>query len=153
MSRVPYNEFIGGPDPRFRAASGGSKYGVGSSPAAGADFGGRIDADAGPARMSGLPVLGPSPLRFPMDARGTTAVAALPAALRPLFPFARFNVPQSRCLGALLGSGSNVVVASPTGSGKTALFELAIGRVLGMGAVFAGTCTHREGGAICLLDD
>ena len=45
--------------------------------------------------------------------------------------FTNFNLVQSEALSDLLHTDQPVVVASPTGSGKTVLFELAIVRLLG----------------------
>lgn len=47
-----------------------------------------------------------------------------------LFPFSHFNSMQSAIVASVLQSDSNMVVASPTGSGKTIIHELAIVRVL-----------------------
>lgn len=47
-----------------------------------------------------------------------------------IFPYEHFNAMQSSCFPSVYGSNDNVVVASPTGSGKTAIFELAICRLL-----------------------
>jgi len=49
------------------------------------------------------------------------------------FPFESFNEMQREALPALLDSEDNVVVSAPTASGKTALAELAICRVLAAG--------------------
>ncbi|MFB6105323.1 MAG: DEAD/DEAH box helicase [Halobacteriaceae archaeon] len=46
------------------------------------------------------------------------------------FPFEEFNRMQRRALPAILESDANAVVAAPTASGKTALAELAMCRVL-----------------------
>ncbi|GGL45735.1 DEAD/DEAH box helicase [Halocalculus aciditolerans] len=54
------------------------------------------------------------------------------------FPFDEFNRMQREAVPALVESNANVVAAAPTGSGKTALAELAICRALAAGgtAVF-----------------
>ena len=49
------------------------------------------------------------------------------------FPFEEFNEMQREAVPALLDRDENVVVAAPTGSGKTALAELAICRALARG--------------------
>lgn len=57
--------------------------------------------------------------------------SVLPASLRRLFPFAHFNAMQSACFDAAYGSDASLVVAAPTGSGKTAVLELAIAHLFG----------------------
>lgn len=51
---------------------------------------------------------------------------ALPDRFREIFPYELFNAVQSKCFNVVYGTSDNVVVAAPTGSGKTALLELAI---------------------------
>ncbi|GAB1315431.1 ATP-dependent DNA helicase MER3 [Madurella fahalii] len=51
---------------------------------------------------------------------------ALPDKFRAIFPYELFNAVQSKCFNIVYGSNDNVVVAAPTGSGKTAILELAI---------------------------
>eukprot|EP00177_Eucheuma_denticulatum_P003147 GFKZ01005672.1.p1 GENE.GFKZ01005672.1~~GFKZ01005672.1.p1 ORF type:complete len:1051 (-),score=120.75 GFKZ01005672.1:1465-4617(-) len=51
--------------------------------------------------------------------------AVLPPYLRNVFPFQNFNRMQSQCLEAW-NSDENLLIAAPTGSGKTVCFELAI---------------------------
>ncbi|GJD06524.1 ATP-dependent DNA helicase MER3 [Galdieria sulphuraria] len=53
----------------------------------------------------------------------------IPPLFRYLFPFECFNEVQSACLD-IFYSDNNMVISSPTGSGKTVLFELAICRLL-----------------------
>ena len=53
-------------------------------------------------------------------------VSALPDRLRTVFPFPNFNVVQSKCFDQVFKSENNFVLSSPTGSGKTAILELAI---------------------------
>jgi ATP-dependent DNA helicase HFM1/MER3 len=50
----------------------------------------------------------------------------LPDKFRAIFPYELFNAVQSKCFNVVYGSNDNVVVAAPTGSGKTAILELAI---------------------------
>ena len=52
--------------------------------------------------------------------------AVLPSAFRSCLPYSHLNKMQSVCFDALWHRTSNLAVAAPTGSGKTALFELAI---------------------------
>jgi ATP-dependent DNA helicase HFM1/MER3 len=49
---------------------------------------------------------------------------------RSFFPFPNFNAVQSKCFQAVYESDKNFVLSSPTGSGKTAILELAICRLL-----------------------
>ena len=50
----------------------------------------------------------------------------LPDRFRQVFPYELFNAAQSKCFDPIYKSNDNVVVSAPTGSGKTALLELAI---------------------------
>jgi ATP-dependent DNA helicase HFM1/MER3 len=49
---------------------------------------------------------------------------------RSIFPFPNFNAVQSKCFQTVYESDQNFVLSSPTGSGKTAILELAICRLL-----------------------
>lgn len=51
---------------------------------------------------------------------------ALPDKFRAIFPYDLFNAVQSKCFDVVYHTNDNVVVAAPTGSGKTAILELAI---------------------------
>lgn len=55
---------------------------------------------------------------------------ALDKRFQAIFPYEHFNAVQSSCFSCIYGSSYNVVVAAPTGSGKTAIFELAICKLL-----------------------
>ncbi|THV90660.1 P-loop containing nucleoside triphosphate hydrolase protein [Aureobasidium pullulans] len=57
-------------------------------------------------------------------------VHTLPDRFRTIFPFAMFNAVQSACFQSIYESDDNCVFSSPTGSGKTVLFEIAICRML-----------------------
>ncbi|KAF2130634.1 hypothetical protein P153DRAFT_288291 [Dothidotthia symphoricarpi CBS 119687] len=57
-------------------------------------------------------------------------ITALPDRLRTIFPFPTFNAVQSRSFDKVFRSDDNFVLASPTGSGKTAILELAICRAI-----------------------
>lgn len=57
-------------------------------------------------------------------------VFALPDRLRTVFPFPTFNAVQSKCFDQIFKTNNNFVLASPTGSGKTAILELAICRAV-----------------------
>ncbi|KAL2018604.1 hypothetical protein VTK56DRAFT_574 [Thermocarpiscus australiensis] len=56
----------------------------------------------------------------------TTRLSSLPDKFRAIFPFELFNAVQSKCFNVVYSTSDNVVVAAPTGSGKTAILELAI---------------------------
>lgn len=55
----------------------------------------------------------------------------LPDRFRSIFPFMLFNAIQSACFESIYNSNDNCIFSSPTGSGKTVLFELAICRLIG----------------------
>ena len=65
-------------------------------------------------------------------ARGIPLVSThdLPDRFRAIFPFPNFNAAQSKCFTAAYKSDDNLVMSSPTGSGKTAILELAICRLI-----------------------
>jgi ATP-dependent DNA helicase HFM1/MER3 len=50
----------------------------------------------------------------------------LPDRFCQVFPYELFNAVQSKCFAPIYKTTDNVVVAAPTGSGKTAILELAI---------------------------
>ncbi|KAF2137570.1 uncharacterized protein K452DRAFT_353417 [Aplosporella prunicola CBS 121167] len=54
----------------------------------------------------------------------------LPDRFRSIFTFPAFNCMQSKCFDATYRTNNNFVVSSPTGSGKTVIFELAILRLV-----------------------
>lgn len=54
----------------------------------------------------------------------------LPDRFRSVFPFPNFNAVQSKCFNPVYRTNDNFVLSSPTGSGKTAIFELAICRLI-----------------------
>lgn len=54
----------------------------------------------------------------------------LPDRFRAIFPFPLFNAVQSKCFSVVYQSNDNFVVSAPTGSGKTAVLELAICRLI-----------------------
>ena len=56
---------------------------------------------------------------------------ALPDKFCAVFPYHLFNVVQSRCFPLVYGTTDNVVISAPTGSGKTAILELAICKLFG----------------------
>lgn len=74
----------------------------------------------------------PSRLYKPPAVQGISLVpvSALPDRLRTVFPFPAFNAVQSKCFDQVFRSDNNFVLSSPTGSGKTAILELAICRAV-----------------------
>lgn len=54
----------------------------------------------------------------------------LPDRFRSIFPFPAFNAVQSKCFKTVYNTNDNFVISSPTGSGKTVIFELAILRLI-----------------------
>ena len=61
-------------------------------------------------------------------------VSTLPDRLRTVFPYSTFNAVQSKCFDNVYRSDDNFVLASPTGSGKTVILELAICRAVATNA-------------------
>ncbi|KAL5113379.1 ATP-dependent DNA helicase MER3 [Pleosporales sp. CAS-2024a] len=61
-------------------------------------------------------------------------VSNLPDRLRTVFPYPTFNAVQSKCFDTVFRSDENFVLASPTGSGKTVILELAICRAVATNA-------------------
>ncbi|CEM04626.1 unnamed protein product [Vitrella brassicaformis CCMP3155] len=55
---------------------------------------------------------------------------ALPPRMSHIFPYSHFNVVQSECFNDAFGSDSDLVVAAPTGSGKTGVLELTMLRLI-----------------------
>jgi ATP-dependent DNA helicase HFM1/MER3 len=55
---------------------------------------------------------------------------ALPDQIRSVFGFEIFNAVQSKCFASAFKFDDNLVVAAPTGSGKTVIMELAICRLM-----------------------
>lgn len=64
----------------------------------------------------------------PPTAQGIQLVSPqeLPDRFRQVFPYELFNAVQSKCFEAIYKTNDNVLIAAPTGSGKTAILELAI---------------------------
>ena len=54
----------------------------------------------------------------------------LPDRFRSIFSFPLFNAVQSKCFATVYRSSDNLVISAPTGSGKTAVFELGICRLV-----------------------
>lgn len=84
--------------------------------------------------------LSPSPLKArgiqldhaPPMIQGIQLVSTheLPDRFRSVFPFPFFNAIQSKCFRPIYQGDSNFVLSAPTGSGKTAVMELAICRLV-----------------------
>ncbi|KAK1917347.1 hypothetical protein P3342_000060 [Pyrenophora teres f. teres] len=62
------------------------------------------------------------------------SVTTLPDRLRTVFPYPTFNSVQSKCFEKMFRTDDNFVLASPTGSGKTVILELAICRAIATNA-------------------
>lgn len=72
---------------------------------------------------------------------------ALPDKFRAIFRYPLFNIIQSQCFLLAYGTNDNVVISAPTGSGKTAVLELATCKLLGSvgGEVSSHESLLREG--------
>ncbi|KAG0637603.1 ATP-dependent DNA helicase MER3 [Tuber brumale] len=83
------------------------------------------------AEVSSAPPGTISPSHAPPMAQGVSllSVNILPDKYRGLFQFPLFNSVQSKCFPLVYESDDNVVLSSPTGSGKTTILELAICRL------------------------
>ena len=73
-----------------------------------------------------------APARDTPVVQGITLVSTqkLPDRFRSIFPFPLFNAVQSKCFPIIYNTNDNFVLSSPTGSGKTAVLELAICRMM-----------------------
>ncbi|CAL1705677.1 unnamed protein product [Somion occarium] len=69
-------------------------------------------------------------------------VLDLPDIYRTLFKFGVFNAVQSECFDEVIHHDDNMVISSPTGSGKTVLFELSIIRMLSAAHGRASKCIY-----------
>lgn len=58
------------------------------------------------------------------------ATRELPDRFRSIFTFPLFNAVQSKCFPVIFKTNDNFVLSSPTGSGKTAILELAVCRLI-----------------------
>lgn len=54
----------------------------------------------------------------------------LPDRFKDILPYNLFNAVQSKCFNSVYRTNDNVVISAPTGSGKTAILELAICRLV-----------------------
>ncbi|KAH7851890.1 hypothetical protein Vadar_017925 [Vaccinium darrowii] len=80
-----------------------------------------------------------------MDPYALKSVSDLPAPFRSFFGFRYFNSLQSECFSSCFLSDVNMVIAAPTGSGKTVLFELCILRLLSRFISAEGNFHHIKG--------
>ena len=78
---------------------------------------------------------------LPVDGASSTPVvqgiplvspSQLPDRFCSVFPYRLFNAVQSKCFASVYKSSYNLVLSAPTGSGKTALLELAICQLISM---------------------
>jgi ATP-dependent DNA helicase HFM1/MER3 len=77
--------------------------------------------------------LGHAPHDLPPVVAGTQLICprqVLPDKCRSIFPYEVFNIVQSKCFHLVYDSLDNVVISAPTGSGKTAVLELAICKLI-----------------------
>ncbi|XP_048602933.1 DExH-box ATP-dependent RNA helicase DExH17 isoform X3 [Brassica napus] len=80
-----------------------------------------------------------------MDTHTLKSVSDLPPNFRSAFTFRYFNSLQSECFPLCFHSDINMVISAPTGSGKTALFELCILRLLSKSISSDGRFLHAKG--------
>ena len=66
--------------------------------------------------------------------------ATIPLQWRRLFPYPQFNAMQSECFTTAFGSDDSIVISSPTGSGKTAVLELALARLFAAPSASSSRC-------------
>ncbi|KAI4950056.1 hypothetical protein J4E91_004712 [Alternaria rosae] len=85
----------------------------------------------------------PEPQTYPEDVPSAAPVCqgirlvpvtTLPDRLRTVFPYPTFNAVQSKCFDQVFKTDDNFVLASPTGSGKTVILELAVCRAVATNA-------------------
>ncbi|KAF3930892.1 hypothetical protein ABW19_dt0205545 [Dactylella cylindrospora] len=68
----------------------------------------------------------------PLMAQGIQLVPVntLPQKYHSIFPYKIFNATQSKCFNTVFNTNDNLVLSSPTGSGKTVVMELAVCRLM-----------------------
>ena len=69
-----------------------------------------------------------------MPEHSRVPISVLPEQWRQLFPYTYLNRMQSECFEAAFQSDHSIVISSPTGSGKTAVLEMAMARLFTTGA-------------------
>lgn len=83
--------------------------------------------DQRPQDVAKLPANGGTPV---VQGIPLVCTGELPDKIRAIFPFELLNAVQSKCFSTAFHSDHNLVVSAPTGSGKTAVMELAVARLL-----------------------
>lgn len=121
--------------------SSSSPAGMDSASSPAAEAGLRRQLPQNPRASSKLPVISSSSAKTsrslelahaPPIANGITLINprdVLPDRFREIFPYDLFNAVQSRCFEHAYQTNDNLVISAPTGSGKTAILELAICRL------------------------
>lgn len=71
-----------------------------------------------------------------VDGANCPTLASLPEKVRCVFPYLKFNEIQSKTFESAFLQDSNLVISAPAGSGKTAVFELAILKLFLQGEKF-----------------
>ncbi|CAI7285667.1 BAD_collapsed_G0018220.mRNA.1.CDS.1 [Saccharomyces cerevisiae] len=72
----------------------------------------------------------PKKVTIRKSAKKCLSTTILPDSFRGVFKFTEFNKMQSEAFRSIYESNENCIISSPTGSGKTVLFELAILRLI-----------------------
>ncbi|CAI4438269.1 BGN_3a_G0017640.mRNA.1.CDS.1 [Saccharomyces cerevisiae] len=72
----------------------------------------------------------PKKITIRKSAKKCLSTTILPDSFRGVFKFTEFNKMQSEAFPSIYESNENCIISSPTGSGKTVLFELAILRLI-----------------------
>lgn len=73
---------------------------------------------------------GPAPTKITIQGVDLVPTGKLPDRLKSIFPFPLFNAVQSKCFHSVYQTSDNFVLSAPTGSGKTAVMEIAICRLI-----------------------
>lgn len=92
-------------------------------------FQGELQSSPAPSMGGSQPVPSLNPREAPVPTTNGVPLVPLdrlPARFRSVFSYPHFNAVQSRCFDSAYNSPDNLVVSAPTGSGKTAVLELAI---------------------------
>ncbi|KAK4553065.1 ATP-dependent DNA helicase MER3 [Recurvomyces mirabilis] len=92
-----------------------------------------MQQDFRPSYAASQPTLRPKQIQSgPPVVQGINLVSTheLPDRFRAIFPYPLFNAVQSKSFSTIYKSNDNFVLSAPTGSGKTAVLELAVCRML-----------------------